>query len=101
MIDGDAIYDGKKSSGGFGGYDGFASSASSAKPFDSLKYAKQEVKSKASGAGNASYEAGDEVTHGKFGNGLVIESDERTVSVMFDSVGLKKLAKDIAPLKKL
>ena len=101
LIDGDAIYDGKKSSGGFGGYDGFASSASSAKPFDSLKYAKQEVKSKASGAGNASYEAGDEVTHGKFGHGLVIESDERTVSVMFDSVGLKKLAKDIAPLKKL
>ena len=32
---------------------------------------------------------------------MVVECDAKIVSVMFDSAGLKKLAKDIAPLKKL
>ncbi|MCI8631329.1 MAG: UvrD-helicase domain-containing protein [Firmicutes bacterium] len=103
LIDGDAIYDGRKRGGfdGFGGLDGYTNSIPAAKPFDSLKYAKQEVKSRGSGGAEVSYMQGDEVSHGKFGHGLVIESDDRTVTVMFDSVGLKKLAKDIAPLKKL
>ena len=33
--------------------------------------------------------------------GLVIEVKGNVASIMFDSVGLKKLAKDIAPIKKL
>ncbi len=36
-------------------------------------------------------ETGDRVRHGKFGEGMVLESDEKTVTVMFDSVGQKKL----------
>ena len=35
------------------------------------------------------------------GEGLVIEVKGNVASIMFDSVGLKKLAKDIAPIKKL
>lgn len=99
LIDGDAIYEGKKND--FGRFDGYSQERPAPKPFDSLKYAKQEIRSKSGGAGGESFEAGDEVTHGKFGHGLVIDADSRTVSVMFDTVGLKKLAKDIAPLKKL
>ena len=45
--------------------------------------------------------AGDKVFHNKFGEGLVIEVSGNVVSVMFDKAGLKKLAADIAPLKKI
>ena len=99
LLTGDAVYEGKKGKT-FGDAGEYVGTEPPAKPFDSLKYAKQEVKRNAAPKG-ASYEAGDSVMHGKFGKGLVIASDEKTVSVMFDSVGLKKLAKDIAPLTKL
>ena len=32
---------------------------------------------------------------------MVLEVDDKTVTVIFDSVGRKKLAKDIAPIEKL
>ena len=51
--------------------------------------------------GEKDLETGDRVRHGKFGEGMVLESDEKTVTVMFDSVGQKKLARGIAPLKKI
>lgn len=70
------------------------------RPFDSLKYAKAETRSAAAGAGKGLL-AGDKVHHAKFGPGLVLEADAKTVTVVFDSVGIKKLAKDIAPLKKI
>ena len=41
------------------------------------------------------------LSHSKFGEGLVIEADDKTISVIFDEVGLKKMAKGIAVLKKL
>ncbi len=107
LLDGDAIYDGGK----FGGRDyGEKSSGFSTmfdieketvpKPFDSFKYAKRELQQRVR-PGAVSYEAGERVMHSKFGSGLVIEADDRTVSVAFDTVGIKKLAKDLAPLKKL
>ncbi len=65
-----------------------------------FKDSKNDVKAVASGSG-LSLAAGDRVSHAKFGEGLVIEANEKIVSVMFDSVGMKKLAKDLAPLKKL
>lgn len=65
-----------------------------------LGYAKKVVESKTS-KGDQTFSAGDEVEHSKFGTGLVIEEDDKTVTVMFDSVGRKKLAKGIAQLKKL
>ena len=47
------------------------------------------------------FAVGDQVRHGKFGPGLVLEVDDKTVTVMFDSVGRKKLAKDVAPIEKI
>ena len=44
---------------------------------------------------------GDKVSHAKFGVGMVVAVDGKTINVMFDAVGSKKLAKDIAPIKKI
>ena len=100
FMDGDAIYEKKQGDrfGNGGSLDGFDGPAP-AKPFDSLKYAKQNMASKSSGGIDLS--EGDRVSHAKFGEGLVIEVKGNVASIMFDSVGLKKLAKDIAPIKKL
>ena len=67
--------------------------------FDPLKYAKQSVKEAAAGRGEE-FMQGDQVTHGKFGHGIVVDSDAKTVTVVFEEAGTKKLAKGIAPLKK-
>lgn len=66
---------------------------------DPLKYAKSEVKESAAGSGE-DFMQGDQVTHGKFGHGIVVDTDAKTVTVAFDEGGIKKLAKGIAPLKK-
>ena len=68
--------------------------------FDPLKYAKQSVKEAAAGRGEE-FMQGDQVTHGKFGHGIVVDSDAKTVTVVFEEAGTKKLAKGIAPLKKV
>ncbi|MCR5481671.1 MAG: UvrD-helicase domain-containing protein [Clostridia bacterium] len=65
-----------------------------------FKDSKQDVKAPASGS-SLKLAVGDAVSHAKFGDGLVMEVSAKVVTVMFDSVGIKKLAKDIAPLKKL
>ncbi|MBQ7245926.1 MAG: hypothetical protein IJS33_03285 [Firmicutes bacterium] len=39
--------------------------------------------------------------HAKFGVGNVTDITESTVTVSFPSVGIKKLAKGIAPIKKI
>jgi hypothetical protein len=41
------------------------------------------------------------VKHTKFGEGQVIAVEGNAVTVIFDSVGTKKLAIDVAPLTKL
>lgn len=81
-----------------GSLDGFAKPAY--KPYDPLEHAKKAVKAGAGGSGDA-LKAGDRVSHGKFGEGIVLETDDKTITVVFDSVGRKKLAKGIAPLKKI
>lgn len=43
---------------------------------------------------------GDAVKHGQFGEGLIVSSDEKTFSVVFPGVGLKKIAKGGNFLKK-
>ena len=100
FMDGDAVYEKKQGDrfGNGGSLDGFDGPAP-AKPFDSLRYAKQNMASKS--GGGIDIAAGDRVSHAKFGEGLVIEVKGNVASIMFDSVGLKKLAKDIAPIKKL
>ena len=100
---GDMVYVPKRGSGiglgiDTGHMDGFSEPVH--KPYDPLRYAKKVVESKTS-KGDQTFSAGDEVEHSKFGTGLVIEEDDKTVTVMFDSVGRKKLAKGIAQLKKL
>ncbi len=92
-----------------GSYDGFSASAyspfgskvSESRGYDPLKYAKQSVKQTARGSAGVTFNAGDKVSHAKFGTGLVIEADDKTVTVMFDSVGRKKMAKGMAPLTKV
>lgn len=101
---GDMVYVAKKKAGGAlgvdtGSLDGFAS-RTPYKPYDPFARAKTASKQNAEVTGR-DFEAGDMVRHGKFGEGLVLEADEKTVTVMFDSVGRKKLAKGIAPLKKI
>ena len=73
------------------------------KPFDQLKYIKagsQAVK-KQQGSVKPDFAPGDNVDHPKFGRGKVLSVDGKSVKVMFDSVGVKKLAADIAPIKKV
>lgn len=81
-----------------GSLDGFASP--SQKPYDMLSRAKKNLESNVSSS-TPDLQPGDKVSHGKFGEGLVLETDDKTVTVMFQSAGRKKLAKGIAPLKKL
>ena len=92
---------------GLGTLDGFAKSPVS--PFggygdeqpshyDPLRFARQQVKKTAS---TESFEIGDNVTHGKFGHGIVVDATPTTVTVIFDDFGTKKLAIGMAPLKKV
>lgn len=99
LIEGDGIYEKKdKSAGAF--IDG-ASAQTPFKPFDQLKYARQQTKQNAAaGASKESFDAGDRISHPKFGEGEVISCDGKIVEVRFES-GTKKLALGFAPLKKL
>ena len=84
-----------------GSPDGFSQLAFRPYPaYDPLKYAKQAVRENTRSSGK-NFAVGDQVRHGKFGPGLVLEVDDKTVTVMFDSVGRKKLAKDVAPIEKI
>ena len=93
-----------------GSFDGFAAAAYSpfgtaarekAAGYDPLKYAKQAVKQNAGGTLSEAFHPGDRVSHAKFGSGMVIETDDKTVTILFDEAGRKKMAKGIAPLKKI
>ncbi len=69
--------------------------------YDPLKYAKQSVRETTRGIGGQAFAIGDRVSHAKFGSGMIIETDDKTVTVIFDEAGRKKMAKGIAPLKKI
>ncbi len=73
------------------------------KPFDHLKYIKQSTADlrKTESSSKADISEGDKVNHPKFGQGLIISIKKNTVTIAFDSVGIKKLALDIAPLTKI
>jgi DNA helicase-2/ATP-dependent DNA helicase PcrA len=111
--------------GAMGAEDGFAS-AEVFRPFDRIRQIREEVAggrggaggriggggsgggSGSGGSGGSSgsgtaplYKAGEKVSHRKFGEGTVLEADGKVVTVMFGSVGKKRLAADIAPLEKL
>ena len=84
-----------------GSLDGFSQPAYKPFAYDPLKYAKQTVKETAKGSAGADLQIGDQVTHAKFGFGIITDMDAKTVTVNFDAAGSKKLAKGIAPLKKV
>jgi len=67
---------------------------------DALSLAKSDIRGReASRVTNL--KPGDRVRHPKFGEGLVIESENGYAAVMFDGAGRKKLALEIAPLEKI
>ncbi|MDR0357272.1 MAG: UvrD-helicase domain-containing protein [Clostridiales Family XIII bacterium] len=82
-----------------GNFDGFAE-ATVIRPFEQLNRIRKSV-SLSSGENSGRFENGDKVRHRKFGEGVVLDADERTITVMFDSAGRKKLARDIAPLERI
>lgn len=116
LVEGDAIFEKKSGADSFsnsgmgrnsgwsqgGGNDGY-SGAEIFRPFDQLKYIKQSQTAGASGGlGTGSdMKTGDKVSHNKFGEGLVLAVEGSTITIAFDSVGVKKLAKDLAPIKKI
>lgn len=83
-----------------GRYDGNADGydASFSKPFDALKFAKKQA---SKGIDNEGFEAGDRIRHPKFGEGLLIDQDAKTLTIAFDSVGIKKLGKGFVKLTKV
>ena len=86
-----------------GSFDGYASDDYAGyNPFNALKAAKEALKKQvAKEERESDFEIGDIVEHAKFGVGHVTDMTESTVTVNFASVGTKKLAKGIAPLKKI
>jgi DNA helicase-2/ATP-dependent DNA helicase PcrA len=81
----------------YGSADGFSGNPAG-KPFDQLGYAR---KSASRNISNEGFEVGDRLRHPKFGEGMLIEQDEKTMTVIFDSVGLKKLGKGFVRLEKV
>ena len=69
------------------------------KPFDGLSAARKAVHNKETIANE--FENGDIVRHPKFGEGMVIEQDEKTMTVMFDDYGQKKLGKGFVKMEKV
>lgn len=73
------------------------------RPFDGLKYSKTQSIEGASQKKlrPKDVSSGDLVSHSKFGKGTVLDVSGATITVVFDSVGTKKLAIGMAPLEKI
>ena len=100
LIEGDGIYEKKKRDVSAGAFTDGISESTPFKPFDQLKYARQQTKKNAAAGASESFAAGDRIKHPKFGEGDVISCDGKIVEVKFED-GTKKLALGFAPLKKL
>ncbi len=77
--------------------DGYAGKPA-AKPFDTLRYSRNETASKLL---DDDFEVGDQIRHPKFGVGTLIEQDDRTMKIIFEEYGLKKLGKGFVKLEKV
>ena len=105
-LTGHAVYDKKGQGMSFDRYStryGSYSSGPYVSPLASIAATKKSAESanKASTLAGVDLAPGDEVEHAKFGRGTVITQNGSVLTVAFDSVGIKKLAKDLAPLKKV
>ena len=78
-----------------GSADGY--STARRKPFDSLANARKELES----VSDDDFVVGERIRHPKFGEGMIIDQDFKTLSVMFDEVGLKKLGKGFVKLERV
>jgi len=105
-LTGHAVYDKKGQGVSFDRYStrfGSYSAGPYVSPLASVAATKQSAKNaaKASSLADVQLQPGDEVEHAKFGRGTVISEKGSIITVAFGSVGIKKLAKDLAPLKKV
>lgn len=103
-LTGDALYDRKDPGLSFDRYDSYAPFKKG--PYISPLAEAAELKRQARRARKDTLEgeeisAGEKVEHPKFGTGTVIECKGNVITVIFDEFGTKKLAKDLAPLKKV
>jgi DNA helicase-2/ATP-dependent DNA helicase PcrA len=101
-LTGHAVYDKKGQGLSYDRYSTVAESYSGGKyvsPLASVAAAKQEAKRET--LKDTAVQPGDLVEHPKFGRGTVIEQNGSVLTVIFESCGTKKLAKDLAPLKKI
>ena len=104
LMEGDGVYEKKKPQGGRAIGSGMVSDTPF-KPFDALKFARQETEKRAAAMDKAAGQAGqfnpgDMVEHKKFGVGKVLACDGKIIQVEFPE-GTKKLALGFAPLKKV
>lgn len=99
LIEGDAIFEKKSRAEGQKIFTDGASSDNPFRPFDQLKYARQQTKKNVQAAAD-SFAAGDRVSHPKFGEGSIVSFDGRIIEVEFEA-GRKKLAAGLAPIKKI
>ena len=75
----------------------FGSKRSHTSYTDSLTQSKAESKQKIV----EDFQVGDILRHPKFGEGMLIEQNEKTMTIMFDSVGQKKLGKGFVKMEKV
>ena len=99
LLEGDAVYEKKSRAFGEGSFESGVSEKTPFRPFDQLRYARQQTKKNAAASSDV-FSRGDIVAHPKFGQGTVVECTESVVTVEFVS-GTKKLAVGIAPIKKI
>ncbi len=102
LIEGDGIYE-KKETKVSGAFTDGAFEEKAFRPFDQLKYARQQTKQKAAAMEKArteSFEVGDNVRHPKFGEGRVIECGNGTIRVEFADE-TRKLALGFASIEKV
>ena len=98
---GDYIFSGRS----LGTADGYAGEprpkpfGSGSRPADGLSAARRATHNKEKIA--CDFEIGDMLRHPKFGEGMLIEQDEKTMTVIFDSVGQKKLGKGFVKMEKV
>lgn len=71
-------------------------------PTDQMKYLKPKVQAENNNISKAEIKTGDKVKHKKFGKGMVVTVDgNNTATIVFEEVGIKNLALDLAPLEKI
>lgn len=90
---GDVFFGGRS----FGTADGYSKPVSSKPWEDTLATSKRATKEKIV----EDFEVGDTLKHPKFGEGLLIAQDAKTMTIMFDSVGEKKLGKGFVKMEKV